>query len=852
MSPPSRVIKRTAIPLSGYVYQNFVGLGLLCDWLDDPGLFDWVQFEADDDEIPQGLDDLVAQRTDGTFVLLQVKFTVDSQDSRNALTWGWLLDHKPKGRSLLQKWCDALFEIGAERVHTAALITNRVPSREFEGTIDASSSRVKLDSVDAAVRTQILQQLGGEGRARAFFDRFEYRHSYQGAEALERTVVDRFDISRVNRVGATSYAYGTGQVTDWQRYDKLGNVCAHFMRGNDPTGFTYNGRAGCGLNVETGTVNGDMTGSPHQVRQVGAFSNFVYDSHGNQTFADSASSDSLDRTIRYNVADQAHEIFKGPAAAPLQRARFWYDPSGARYKREDTGNGVVGTRRTLYVGNLEIVSENGTTTYKRYIGGVLVQNVVNGIAANRYLFQDHQGSLVKATNEAGTVLEGGGFNAYGERRVNGSATAITSAGLASTNRGYTGHEMLDGLDVIHMNGRIYDPTLARFLQPDPVIQAPDNPQNWNAYTYVFNNPYRYTDPSGMIGVEERQWLATAVAIAVSFFAPVGGLIASTAAGGNALTLAIVVAGGAASGGIAGGSQGAVSGAFSAALFFGVGEAFAGVQGASGTGFLGSGFTSGQFAAKVVTHGIAGGVMSALQGGNFGHGFLAAAGAQFASPAIDKIGGGAPSYAGMRVAAAALIGGTISVLTGGKFANGALTAAFSRAFNDEIHRIVSREEMMGKQTASADINDYDRNDPTFHEYRISSRLCTYDSQSCDARSMASIVEPDSAPRFGSVRQGPNVLHLNNLIQHWSGFAADGSFYTINLTDASHDFHAGAVVSRLIVRDGAVFLETHGFGYGGGAFAKYANYAAGYVYFSYWHAQSVQSAKIASGQFNPRAL
>jgi RHS repeat-associated protein len=75
--------------------------------------------------------------------------------------------------------------------------------------------------------------------------------------------------------------------------------------------------------------------------------------------------------------------------------------------------------------------------------------------------------------------------------------------------------MLDGLDVIHMNGRIYDPTLGRFLQADPVIQAPGNPQNWNAYSYVFNNPYSYTDPSGMQGKKERQWAATIVAIAAA-------------------------------------------------------------------------------------------------------------------------------------------------------------------------------------------------------------------------------------------------------------------------------------------------------------------------------------------------
>lgn len=201
MAAPSHDIKRTAIPLSGYVYQNLVGLGLLCDWLDDPGLYDWVQFEADHDEVPQGLDDLVAQRRDGTFSMLQVKFTVDAHDTRNALTWDWLLGHKPKGRSLLQKWCGALSEIAAERVHTAALITNRIPSLEFESTIDTSSLKVMLDRVDAAIRTEIFGQLGGEGRARDFFGRFEFRHSYQGADALERTIVDRFIPRHADRTG---------------------------------------------------------------------------------------------------------------------------------------------------------------------------------------------------------------------------------------------------------------------------------------------------------------------------------------------------------------------------------------------------------------------------------------------------------------------------------------------------------------------------------------------------------------------------------------------------------------------------------------------------------------------------
>ncbi|MCP4527662.1 MAG: hypothetical protein GY833_17350 [Aestuariibacter sp.] len=44
--------------------------------------------------------------------------------------------------------------------------------------------------------------------------------------------------------------------------------------------------------------------------------------------------------------------------------------------------------------------------------------------------------------------------------------------------------------------RIYDPTLGRFLQADPHIQAPKNSHNYNRYSYVLNNPLSYTDPSG--------------------------------------------------------------------------------------------------------------------------------------------------------------------------------------------------------------------------------------------------------------------------------------------------------------------------------------------------------------------
>jgi RHS repeat-associated protein len=55
---------------------------------------------------------------------------------------------------------------------------------------------------------------------------------------------------------------------------------------------------------------------------------------------------------------------------------------------------------------------------------------------------------------------------------------------------------LDQFALINMNGRIYDPITARFLNPDNIVQIPDFTQSFNRYAYCFNNPLKYIDPSG--------------------------------------------------------------------------------------------------------------------------------------------------------------------------------------------------------------------------------------------------------------------------------------------------------------------------------------------------------------------
>jgi RHS repeat-associated protein len=124
----------------------------------------------------------------------------------------------------------------------------------------------------------------------------------------------------------------------------------------------------------------------------------------------------------------------------------------------------------------------------------------NGATNTIYPLADHLGSAEAITNSAGAVLVRASFDAFGKRRGSAWQGAPSSADLSAigdaTRRGYTEHSMLDNLGLIHMNGRVQDPELARFVSADPYIDGALDTQGWNRYSYVKNNPLTFTDPSG--------------------------------------------------------------------------------------------------------------------------------------------------------------------------------------------------------------------------------------------------------------------------------------------------------------------------------------------------------------------
>ncbi len=180
-----------------------------------------------------------------------------------------------------------------------------------------------------------------------------------------------------------------------------------------------------------------------------------------------------------------------------------------------------------------------------------------------YTYTDRLGSITHITDNEGKLIAEISYDAWGRLRDPETwQYTINNIQLSIINyRGYTGHEHLTHFGIINMNGRLYDPVLGRFLSPDNYVQAPDFTQNFNRYSYVLNNPLKYTDPDGEF-----------------------------------INLII--------GGIIGGFMGYMAGDM------------AGATGWKLVGYIGVGVVAG-----ALTSGVSAGVSSALGGGAFGAGFI---------------------------------------------------------------------------------------------------------------------------------------------------------------------------------------------------------------------------------------
>lgn len=106
----------------------------------------------------------------------------------------------------------------------------------------------------------------------------------------------------------------------------------------------------------------------------------------------------------------------------------------------------------------------------------------------RYQHTDMLGTPVMETDESGNVISRSVYEPFG-KRLGGEKVGI----------GYTGHLQDTDLGLTYMQARYYDPLIGRFYSNDPVGFTGEV-DTFNRYSYVANNPYKYTDPTGEYGV----------------------------------------------------------------------------------------------------------------------------------------------------------------------------------------------------------------------------------------------------------------------------------------------------------------------------------------------------------------
>ncbi len=290
---------------------------------------------------------------------------------------------------------------------------------------------------------------------------------------LNRGLVESFEYDALDRLGRSR----RNGVTNLElRYDAIGNITWK----SDVGSYSYN------------------TGRRHAVTAAGSGS-YAYDANGNM--------------IRRKGAPISWFSYNLPAtlgAANGSQSQFSYAPDRSRWRQVASGAGTSET--TVYIGGLmEKATASGITTYRHYILSptgtaalYLRKSSGNPAEATYYLTHDHLGSTDKVLNAAGIgVAVAESFDAFGKRRgsnwTGGPGVAALAAISQTTHDGFTGHEHLEDLKLIHMSGRVYDPVIARFLSADPYVQAPFNGQGLNRYTYVSNNPLSLVDPSGFEG-----------------------------------------------------------------------------------------------------------------------------------------------------------------------------------------------------------------------------------------------------------------------------------------------------------------------------------------------------------------
>ena len=405
----------------------------------------------------------------------------------------------------------------------------------------------RVDSMDASGR--VLKETLGNGATNEYTytkgGRVRHIKSLGGAQTIQ-------DFSYEYDKVANLHARDDGSTKEVLGYDALDRLTTVTATGNAAFNKTYTydsfGNFKTKSDVDADEwVYGLKPGvvspyaGPHAVTQLKKLGvvvgQYAYDANGNQTSG-------TGRNVDYTSFNMPKRI-----ATAASVVEFAYDAQHERIIQVKDGDMTLYMSPRWDAGTqfLKETKKDGTVEYQHHIYAasspvaVYTITVKNSVTTKktRYFHKDNLGSVTAISGDVNgvfQVFERFSFEPFGARRQSGLFTNLTSL---ETKHGYTGHEMLDSVNLIHMNGRIYDAKIGRFLQADPNIHEPNNLQNYNRYSYVDNNPLTATDPTGYKKIWKKKWfkkyVVPAIAVGVMILAPnpfIGGFLSGAIQGGN--------------------------------------------------------------------------------------------------------------------------------------------------------------------------------------------------------------------------------------------------------------------------------------------------------------------------------
>ncbi len=622
------------------------------------------------------------------------------------------------GRDVLQRGASAqsqLADSGAKLVIWSALSRHRDGSvktemfgngvtteREYDHSSQTLDSITTLDATGAPIS-----------------DRF-YEYNAQGFVTYKEDIISGAE---------ETFNYRNGQLDNWvryfdgetvrhdYRYDQHGNLLSkeasqtQFEYRNSSRPFQLTKALGSGVRYDrkgfVTRANGrdyqwNSFGKAKQIRYNGTQTRFQYDASGNRAVRQDSQGTTyyvgggyeLQIDAQGNAIHRIHIQNGYASVATLERYEYVDAMDGelefddrptdhiAYYHQDLLGTGVVVTGSTG-----EVIRNSGYTPY----GKSLSDSMVSQPSA----VEQQQ---TQATEQYAQMLMGYEWDTYQDvlKKIEADQTlstedavllarAISVRSVTDHLKGFTSHEVLSDSGLTHMNARLYDPELGRFMTPDSLIPDAGKPMAYNRYSYVYNNPATYTDPTGhfvvtlgsAVGyfVASHTWSDSAfhqrlsTTILAAGIAVVAGPHASAAVIAAGTSLVINAA-------LTGHIQGPE---VRAAAFAAVSAQFAEEIG-HGTGLEGQGWE-----VKAVSHGVSQGTIGWLRSGDFWGNFTAGVASHAAGAAMDGMGMGNIGGGGgviIRTTVASTLGGLVAEATGGAFAEGAMTAAVVHLFNQE--------------------------------------------------------------------------------------------------------------------------------------------------------------------------